>query len=386
MKNKESNDTIVEKRKIAVKRWVSAFATVYIIGSLLTLDKILSSKSDIELCDFSPCAGSTQILLLTFVLLAIISILINIKNITLIPVEFNFRFKIKKLIDNSCSGDVSDVIFLLSFLFYFSWIPDALIDYTQSEPTETYSYRPFIYMLFFIINVCFKPDFPSIKSNILRSDRKLLITGLSNISYRETREDISKFSSTLDPIAKIISEYTNLEKVVVVLSNNFNASASDKGDIYIFNIINTYNEEMRNLTATNTCAVQDTIFRMLKAYIEYYCKNEKTLVRTPEEISPNHIMLEFSTPVDYNSFQECYDEIERVTLKENAQYKDKNISINITSGTSILAGAMSIHAVVNDRELVCTTQTAVPKIKGYNPDITAMKSLKKTIIEDYLEN
>lgn len=116
------------------------------------------------------------------------------------------------LVQSSCKGNWVDIIFVLSFLFYIAWIPDACRDFANDGNCKELI-RLGLYILSLGIIVYTKPMIyrnPDIGDN---DQRKLLITGLSLI--RNTPY------VSLEPISKSITYYTNLETILVLLSNEF---------------------------------------------------------------------------------------------------------------------------------------------------------------------
>lgn len=116
------------------------------------------------------------------------------------------------LVQSSCKGNWVDIIFVLSFIFYIAWIPDACRDFANDGDCKELI-RLGLYILSLSIMVYTKPMIyrnPDIGDN---DQRKLLITGLSLI--RNTPY------VSLEPISKSITYYTNLETILILLSNEF---------------------------------------------------------------------------------------------------------------------------------------------------------------------
>lgn len=135
---------------------------------------------------------------------------------------------IMMLVQSSCKGNWVDIIFVLSFLFYIAWIPDACRDFANDG-----DYKELIRLGLYVVSLGFmvytKPMIyrnPDIGDN---DQRKLLITGLSLI--RNTPY------VSLEPISKSIAYYSNLETILILLSNEFKLQWS--GICYFDGDVNT---------------------------------------------------------------------------------------------------------------------------------------------------
>lgn len=135
---------------------------------------------------------------------------------------------IMMLVQSSCKGNWVDIVFVLSFLFYIAWIPDACRDFASGGDGKELL-RLGLYCCGLVIMVFTKPMIyrnPDIEDN---DQRRLLITGLSLIRN-------SPYVS-LEPISKYVVYYSRLETILILLSNEFkvqwNAICYFEGDVNI---------------------------------------------------------------------------------------------------------------------------------------------------------
>lgn len=78
--------------------------------------------------------------------------------------------------------------------------------------------------------------------------------------------------------------------------------------------------------------------------------------------------IEKSKPVDFDDTDKIFDELSEILKKiKRKQYKDKDISVNISGGTSALTLCLTLFALEEDRQIEYFTQYEKPaKLKRFN--------------------
>ena len=137
----------------------------------------------------------------------VISIYLNKEYIFNNKNKIPFKNKLKLLIDNTFTGSLIDLSFIVYFILSCEWIPNSLMNYAQNGE---YWQEPLIYITGFIVAIVFKPFYDMNSSVVDNSKRKLLITSVSPITYKPS---FTNFTPFIKPFGK----YLNIEKILVLL-------------------------------------------------------------------------------------------------------------------------------------------------------------------------
>jgi hypothetical protein len=86
--------------------------------------------------------------------------------------------KIMLMITNTGKGNFLDILVLFSFLAFAAWIPDTVFDFVKDGICII---RPVLYIVGLALLVWGKPSIAPIETDIDVTNRKLLLTGMSNI-------------------------------------------------------------------------------------------------------------------------------------------------------------------------------------------------------------
>lgn len=323
------------------------------------------------------------------------------------------------LISSSCSGNWVDILFVLSFIFYFAWIPDACMDYSK----EDYSiYRILVYFIGFITVILTKPTIYKEPKEINNDSRTLLVSGISLIK--------NKPFHTIEPLTYPFEDYKNLKTMIILMPNKIELvwnqlkieTTNDSIDPilnrayadfkirmlraylqYEENSVNdTINKKLKSLLSKNGLIIPDCldadddtkIGEILSSHksgkLEFVLdERQKTCLAEIEEVyislikdCVKHFLkkkgttnlpdftIEFTDPVDYNDFddcnEKCYDKL--VIMMRRHQLSDENIIVNITSGTAVVTSALTLNAIKGRREMVYIRQGAKGLAKA-NPNV-----------------
>ena len=91
------------------------------------------------------------------------------------------------------------------------------------------------------------------------------------------------------------------------------------------------------------------------------------------------IKFHFTAPVECNEFEQCEKELylHIYYLQKIEKYEDEHILVNISPGTSIISGVMTLNAIKGNRGLIYTRQDNTDLVE-YNPDVM--------VLQDYIHD
>jgi hypothetical protein len=262
--------------------------------------------------------------------------------------------KLTLLIQNSCSGSITDIAFVLAFLVFLNLLPTTVVNYIDGN---THLLSVLTYIIGFILLIFGKPTFKKAEP-IKDEERKMLVSGISKVSLVKIKDEIK---SNLEPVLSPFGVFPNIEKVAIILTNDFTPSS------------NYTNDE-----------IHDNLAILSKGYIVNYPNSENKLkdlreflqacIKTYPLYKDKKVDIEFSNEVDYNSFKDCNDESVRFIKEEmGRRYEDKNIIVNITPGTKTLTGVMTLNAIKGERLMIYIGQKDNNLIKDETPSVSLIQ-------------
>jgi len=276
-------------------------------------------------------------------------------------VTIGWTEKIMQMLTNTAKGSYLDIITLLIFLAFAAWIPDAILDYIKGENW----FRPFLYIIGLFLLVIGKPSFVIIGDDVEKEERKLMLTGMSNVS--------NKFQMNLDPVIKPLYDYPNIVTILVLLSDEIlngykdidlsKEKESDKLkalEKYVKSLAEKGLCDKGKLCNGDISFVKEEISNLLKAYIKKIPRYEN-----------KDVNIKFSNPVDYNDFDACNDECYlflKTEMKKNNR-KDRDVVVNTTPGTKMVTCAMAINSIKGNRAMVYISQSGGKVIEA-NPNVS----------------
>lgn len=356
-----------------MKSLIDSFKNIVIPGATIVSICVLELRFDYSLIRFNNIIYHNLIYLIICLILIITNFICNKKNLF---IRGAWSSILKRYIQGEGSDRWVNLLFLVYTLFHLSWIADAIFD-TVKEPGIYLIWHPVIFIVGYLIAFVMKPLYSG-RKNIKKTDRKILITGISEIKYNLSKKDHSLYCN-LDVVLKIFNDYTELNKIQILLSDQLLNNHKDicvnvNPDSDYYNAMLTYKEAVSEYMKDRLSLDKNDkewINEQLRSLI-VACLSAKYPERSFSELE-----LECSDPVDYNSFESAYETFSKL-LKCYKGDDDYRIIINITSGTSVVSGAATIHAIMRDRGLIYTDQSS-GKIIEYNPDVSVFPELLKEL-------
>lgn len=270
--------------------------------------------------------------------------------------------KLALLIQNSCYGRVTDIIYVLVFLVFLDLLPNVIILCANGE---TSIWRMPIYLggiIFLVLGKLTIYNKPKVDNN----NRKVLITGFSkvNVTVPINQESNGPINVTTNctPLFDPFKKYDNIEKVVILMTNN-PVSCPPEEELKKVNktkldpIVGKALDLQRQLIGEKD---PDIINKTVKQFMLDCIK----ITNSKYDSEDKQIDIIFSHHVDYNSFKECNNEsvsiIKQVLsdskLKNNQKIEDNNIIVNITPGTAIVSSVMTLNSIKGERTMVYVHQ------------------------------
>ena len=331
----------------------------------------------------------------------------------------SWREKIVMLVTSSCSGNWVDICFILAFFLYVAWLPDTCSDFVKDGLPP---YRFLLYILGLLLMIYVKPTIMPEKGKVNNEYRTLLVTGIShirNVGY-----------ASIEPLINPLGVYKNIQKMIVLLpkqislNNEMLLAEREKGKLRIayrrykyemFRLYVQYSEKavlkekdialkkkvdsilskIENVNYEDECelfgvieadfkdslsfdlstakedlvgGIKENMRHLIKDGVEAYCEHMDESKRIGYDFK-NLSEIEFTSPVDYNVFQECNDECyDRLSSIMRKGFLDKNVIVNITCGTSLVASALTLNAIKGERTMIYTDQGS-KKIVQADPNV-----------------
>lgn len=361
------------EEKIMKNQVVGSVFIVSLILFITCLDRLINLKFEI--------GQHIQLFgvgIVSFVISALFLLYIKRKEKCPDKSPISWKEKVILIVGNSCSGSILDILVILSFFAFVAWIPDAVTDFTKEGICPI---RPFVYLLGLVIMVWGKPATYVKGPKITEGQRRLLLTGMSNISIREG-------SPNIIPMIKPFGVYPNIDTVVILLSDsilkylerlNPDLNKMDDDAKSMTKALRKYKNRIAELGLTEndklkkgervTDEVKWALAELLTAYIKGIYPSYKD----------KEILIIFSAPVDCNKFKLCNDEcfnILNYVMQGGGQkrkYTDDDIVVNTTPGTSVVTSVLTINAIKGSRAMVYTNQDTYELEKDADPDVTLIQ-------------
>lgn len=268
------------KIKYSLAQLAGCLQLVFLMAIVLLWDSMLFQKLSFELnpCRWHPYMYSICALVFFEIALSLI-VVPYIKNSKKKIKEKSgnnptWKEKIIMLISSSCSGNWVDLLFVFSFFFYLAWLPDVCSDFVKEGASP---FRLLVYLVGLFVMIVLKPVIYKESQEVSVESRTLLVTALSNII-------ITDKGPTIKPIIWPFSDYKNITKVIMVLTDQINLfcrnlKLENEGDI---------NKAYKNYT-----------YGMIGLYCKY-CKTDEALVQKWHQVlnSQNQQILDLKDNSD----------------------------------------------------------------------------------------
>lgn len=282
----------------------------------------------------------------------------------------NWKDKVILIVSNTCSGNLLDIIVVISFFGFVAWIPDSISDFIKSE---SWPIRSLLYLTGLGMMIWGKPNVYTRGGSVPDDERRLLISGMSNVS-----------NMNIAPLIKAFGKYKNIDTMTILLSNTIwkgydRIDPMKESNTLLSKALKEYKSRIEELCLSensilkrnekNTAVVENALRDLLDVYI----KENYPFYKGKD------IEIDFSAPVDYNNFDECNDEcfnrlnyiMQKNALKE--KYTDNNIVVNTSPGTSVVTSVLTINAIKGDRAMIYTKQDHSGDLMEANPNVALIQ-------------
>ena len=291
----------------------------------------------------------------------------------------DLRERLSRLVANTCSGSVVDIALIFVFLIYTAQISAAINDAIVNHSPW---WRPLIYAFALGISVLQKP---LLTDQRRQNTARVLITGLSNITYSvKGNVESSNIYPAILPIKKFPS---SIELVVLIVSKesfkriknpeNPPANADERS---LYSKLSPYFANS-GTTSPPAQSEEDLNENDLIEIIRSLCEN-------------NDLEVIISQPVDFDNFEECnrviLSQTKAILADSKRNYDDKDLMFNISPGTKMLTGAMTINAIKGERNIVYISQNRnkkdLEKVIAYDPNVLQLYEQFNELVAELREN
>lgn len=294
--------------------------------------------------------------------------------------NYDLRERLSRLVANTCSGNAVDIALIFVFLIYTAQISAAVNDAIINGCPW---WRPIIYTVALGVSVLQKP---LLTDGRRENTAKVLITGLSNITYFVNN---NVESSNIEPAILPIKRYgSSIELVVLIVSKeSFKpikkpVSMPDNIDnLPLYSLLSPYFADS-GTTGSDAQAKEGLLTN--QQLIEIIRK----LCNKPD------LEVIISPTVDFDNFEECNKVIMSQTkaiLDDNKRnYDDCDLMFNISPGTKMLTGAMTINAIKSERHIVYISQDRhkidIDKVIAYDPNVIDLYEQFSELVMEISDN
>lgn len=296
--------------------------------------------------------------------------------------EFDISgFTASRFLSNALGLRPLNLIFAFVFTMHLSWLCDESFELMfQNNNPLLYSLIRIGIILVGLLYIFFIfPDSKVTDKYIPEEKRTVLISGLSNISIFNME---GKFAPNFETFILPFSKFKNIRKILIITSS----SPLKSLDIMVKNIDKLPNDCLKKYyreyvekveSEKNSKEVTENIKHALEELIK------KSIKLYYDDIDISKLEFIFTDPVSYDNMELINNALlsKLTTIKE----PDEEILINISPGTSVIGGVLSISAIKGDRLLVYTkqnTDSQENELLIYNPNVLTFKKLIQKIVSE----
>ena len=289
----------------------------------------------------------------------------------------NFSNILSRFLSNSVRGEYLSFIILILFIVHLAWLGDVVYDIFFNGYHQ-WSYLGYltVVVLGIMSLVIIYPDYPNEKISL--EDRKVIVSGLSvsldNLLLDRNIELILKpfahYAELIDegePVA--LSKLNRINKYVIIPSTSFKDAKFSKDDFK-----DSSPELMRILDGFNA---EEKVAKKRELFGDFLT------TYALEKFNKSGIEFNVIECVDYESFDDLFRVIEKVLEEIERDKEQKSPIIYISSGTSILSGALSMHAAVGKRLIMYGSQSSKKIIRFFYPTIKSLDTWFRYLQDDY---
>lgn len=291
----------------------------------------------------------------------------------------NLRERLSRLVANTCSGSVVDIALIFVFLIYTAQISAAINDAIVNHSPW---WRPLIYAFALGISVLQKP---LLTDQRRQNTAKVLITGLSNITYSvKGNVESSNIYPAILPIEKF---HDSIKLVVLIVSKeSFKRIKNPENPPADANKLSLYSKLSPYFANSGTTSPPAQSGEDL---------NEDDLIKIIRSLCENNdLEVIISQPVDFDNFEECnrviLSQTKDILADSKRKYNDCDLMFNISPGTKMLTGAMTINAIKGERNIVYISQNRnkkdLEKVIAYDPNVLQLYEQFNELVAELSEN
>lgn len=292
-------------------------------------------------------------------------------------IKFKYRAMIlTKLLANATGNKTLNIMYLLTFAFNFACLGNAILPLFQKDIELEEAFYPLLVCAFVLMGLII--FFPNGREEKNQNAEYVFISGISFINKYDREQKYDSFSLNLVPLVRMFQIFeeglkNNVEKgftndykkcqFLIVLSDAFNVRS-----------ISTLKDVMHVVCPSKEGKISEEIDikENLRVVIREVIKREfplpkgewiKKIFQNPEEEWTkiiDNIEINFTEAINYNKdFDTAYNRIEE---KVNPMDDEKHeLYFNLTPGTSIIGGILSLFAIDSDRKLYIYSQAKPSK-------------------------
>ena len=405
------------KIKYSLAQLAGCLQLIFLLAIVLLWDRMLFQKLPFE---FHPCKWHSYMYYIGIFALFEIAL-----SFIVIPYIKNSKKKLKErsgnnptwrekiimLISSSCSGNYVDLLFVFLFFFYMAWLPDVCSDFVKEGASP---FRLLVYLIGLFVMIVLKPAIYKEPQDVSAESRTLLVTALSNVI-------ITDKGPTIKPIIWPFSDYKNITKVIIVLTDQINLFCRNlklENEGYInkaykdytygmiglyckycktdealvqkwHQVLNSQNQQILDLKddsdnskkksqllqnigiderepLTLKLLMKSTDDHLLKVEVEHLIRNLIIDCLNAYKIDCELLKLDvndavvFTEPVNYDDFDDCNEKCyDKVnSVMRKGKFSDENVIVNITAGTAVVTSVLTLNAIKGNRGMIYRKQNA----------------------------
>ena len=292
-------------------------------------------------------------------------------------IKFKPRTSLIKLLANTTGVRVLNVLYLFLFAFNFAGLSSAILPLFQPEVKFVNAIYPLGVLAIVLMGLIF--FFPGVRDDKNDDAEYVFISGISFINRFDRAQVYDSFKLNLVPLVRMLQLCvdTNQKRLrkcqfLIVLSDAFKSFDIKVNDT-LKDVMHVVCPEKENEIDLNKGV--DNNLRLL---IREVAKKEFPTDKYPLLVKQIEIMkINFTQACNYNGdFDTVYARLdEKATPLDDSNHI---LYFNLTPGTGIIGGLMTLQAIDGDRELYYYSQKSLPEDIKDNPD--AIEEFKKGLL------
>lgn len=279
--------------------------------------------------------------------------------------KFKYRtFVLTKLLGNATGNKTLNGLYLLAFAFNFACIGNAILPLFQAQVELKEAFYPLLVCAVVLIGLII--FFPSGREGKTKNAEYVFISGISYFNQFNREQEYNSFSLNLVPLVRMfqICEQELIDnkrtcQFLIVLSDAFNIKcASTLRDV--MHVVSP--EKEKNVLDNND--IKDNLRLVIREVLKKEFPHPE--IKGWTNII-DKIIIDFTDAINYNKdFDTAYNRIEeKVNPLDDENHE---LYFNLTPGTSIIGGILSLFAIDGDRKLYIYSQAKPSKDEADTPE------------------